>query len=107
MAMSAQIQVPMIIRGKVIDKCDTEFGGRRGGLSFLAPDPMAVVKELTLSAPSRMADLYELSFDDIVDYLVRLGERLPLSKNRFIEEACAASCQTSGLTEPILRFHYE
>jgi hypothetical protein len=105
--MSKPINAPLVIRGKVIDQCDVAFGGRRDGVGFFAPDVSAHVNDLTLSAPSKMADLYDLSFEDIVDYLVELGERLPLSKNPYIEEAFEVSCQTSGLTEPILRIQYE
>lgn len=105
--MSKQINAPLVIRGKVVDDCTVEFGGRRDGLSFYAPDASAYVNELTLSTPSKMADLYELKFDDIVDYLVELGEQLPLSKNAYIQEAFEVSCQTSGMTEPMLRVQYE
>jgi hypothetical protein len=105
--MSNQFNVPLVIRGKVIDQCNVEFGGRRAGLSFLAPDAAAHASELTLSAPSKMRDLYELTFDDLVDYLVELGQQLPLSRNAFIQQAFEVSCQTSGLTEPILRTQYE
>jgi hypothetical protein len=102
-----QINAPLILRGQVIDWCDVEFGGRRDGLSFRAPDAAAHAGELTLTAPSKMLDLHALSFEELVDYLFELGQRLPLSKNPYIQEACEVSCQTSGLTEPILRVHYE
>jgi Acyl-CoA reductase (LuxC) len=99
--------VPLVIRGKVIDHCNVEFGARRTGRDFFAPDAAAYASEMTLSAPSRMRDLYDLVFDDLVDYLVELGQRLPLSRNAFIQQAFEVSCQTSGLAEPILRVQYE
>jgi hypothetical protein len=99
--------VPLVIRGKVIDQCNVEFGARRAGRGFFAPDAAAHASELTLSAPSRMRDLYDLTFDDLVDYLVELGQRLPLSRNAFIQQAFEVSCRTSGLTAPILRVQYE
>lgn len=99
--------VPLVMRGKVIDQCNVEFGARRGGRGFFAPDAAAYASELTLSAPSRMRDLYDLAFDDLVDYLVELGQRLPLSRNAFIQQAFEVSCHTSGLTAPILRVQYE
>lgn len=102
-----QFHVPLIIRGKVIEDTDLEFGGRRGGVSFRTPDLAKHVNELTLRAPSLMADLYTVSFDEIVDYLVELGQRLDFSKNRFLRESFELSCATSGLSESILRFHYE
>jgi hypothetical protein len=105
--MDKPAKAPLVIRGKIIDDCAVEFGGRRDGLSFYAPDASVYVKDFTLSSPSKMADLYDLSFDDIVDYLVELGERLPLSKNGYIQEAFEVSCQTSGMTAPMLRRAYE
>lgn len=99
-------QVPLIIRGKVIEGDELTFGGRRGGVSFTAPDVGKYADELTLRAPSMMADLYTLSLDQIVDYLVELGQHLNFSDNRHLQEAFALSCATSGLSESILRFHY-
>src|SRR3546814_16235592 len=53
-----------------------------------------------------MADLYTLSFEDILDYLVELGKRLAFDQNQHVREAFRLSCITSGLSESILRFHY-
>jgi Acyl-CoA reductase (LuxC) len=100
-------RVPMVLRGKVYDDVEVDFGGRRGGVQFSGPDPRKHVDELTLGAPSRMADLYDLTVDDIVDYLVRLGERLPVSNNEYMQEAFRLSNYTSGLSESILRHAYE
>jgi hypothetical protein len=100
-------RVPLVLRGVVYDDCDVEFGGRRGGITFYAPDAKQYVDEITLSAPSKMTDLYDLSLDDIVDYLVRLGERLPLSENEHVQEAFRISNHTSGLSESILRWTFE
>ena len=33
-----QYHVPLIIRGRIIDDKDVEFGGRHGGATFTAPD---------------------------------------------------------------------
>lgn len=101
------IQVPLVIRGEIIDDCDREFGGRRGEVRFRAPDAAAHVERLALDAPSKMADLYALRFDDIIDYLARLGQRLAIAENRYLQEAFALSCQTSGLSESVLRHFYE
>ncbi len=105
--MSEQWQVPLIIRGRVIEDSGTVFGGRGGDLEFRGPDVSAHLDKLTLSAPSQMSDLYGLTFDDILDYLEALGERLRLSDNPYLQEAFRMSCRTSGLSETILRHHYE
>ncbi|MFM0553047.1 acyl-CoA reductase [Paraburkholderia sediminicola] len=104
--MSTSYNVPLIIRGKLIEGGELTFGGRRGGVSFTAPDITRHVDELTLRAPSQMADLYTLSLEQIVDYLVELGQHLNFADNRHLQQAFELSCATSGLSESILRFHY-
>lgn len=98
--------VPLIIRGNVIESDEQRFGGRRGGVSFTAPDVRRHADELTLRAPSMMSDLYALSLDEIVDFLVELGQHLNFADNRHLRQAFELACTTSGLSESILRFHY-
>lgn len=100
-------RVPLIIRGEVIDEAGIEFGGRRGGAVFTAPDVAKYLDRLPLDRPSRMADLYSLSFDDIVAYLARLGGCLDMATNGHMQEAYELSRLTSGLSDSILRNHYE
>jgi len=104
--MSGEFRVPLIIRGQIIDDGAIAYGGRRGAVSFRAPDLTAHIDKLTLRTPSKMADLYAISFEDILDYLVALGKRLDVATNPHVREAFRLSCLTSGLSESILRFHY-
>lgn len=99
-------RVPLIIRGDIIDDADILHEGRRGGVSFHAPDLQRHLAALTLRTPSKMADLYGLGFEDILDLLVELGQRLDFDRNPHVREAFRLSCITSGLSESILRFHY-
>ena len=99
--------VPLIIRGQVIEDDCIPFGGRRGGVKFQAPDLGKHLKHLCLSAPSKMGDLYDISLDDIIDYLVELGGRLDFAKNPYLREAFELSSFTSGLSDSILRYQYE
>src|SRR5690606_26513538 len=105
--MAVGCDVPLVIRGRVIDTPTAAFGGRGDGMVFHACDVAEHLDELALSAPSAMADLYTLSFDDILDFLHRLGERLQLADNAYLQEAFRVSCLTSGLSESILRHHYK
>jgi len=105
--MAEAVRVPFVIRGEVIDDCCLEFGGRGEGVRFSTPDLLKYLPGLLLSDPSRMADLYALSLDDIVDYLAGLGERLELARNAHLQRAFAISCRTSGLSDSILRYFYE
>lgn len=100
-------RVPLIIRGEVIEDYEIDHGGRRGGVSFRAPDIAKHIAKLPLRTPSKMADLYTLTIDDILDYLVELGKRLDFHQNRHLQEAFRLSCITSGLSESILRHHFE
>ena len=100
-------RVPLITRGAIVDDCDVAFGGRRGGVEFSAPDAAHHLDRLALKAPSLMADLYQIDFDDILDYLARLGPLLDIRANRHLQEAFELSRATSGLSDSILRHHYE
>src|SRR5262245_42257439 len=98
----AEFVVPLILRGEVIDIPEVDFGGRRSGVPFSTPDVAKRIDALPLATPSSLADLYDLTFDDILDYLAGLGDRLSFGQNPYLQEAFELSRRTSGLTEGIL-----
>ena len=95
-----------VIRGKVFESDLVEFGGRGGDITFRATDPHTLIEQLPLGSPSKLDDLYQLKFDDILDYLEELGQRLDLSKNAYMQEACELSYLTSPTTPQIVRGFY-
>ena len=97
---------PMIIRGKVITDNLIEVGGRGGDLAFLTPDAHQYADALPLVNPGRLADLYKLTFEDILDYAEALGERLDFAKNPWLQEACELSYLTSPATPTIVKGTY-
>jgi hypothetical protein len=99
--------VPLLLRGQVIDEATVEFGGRRGGVSFRAPELSKHLNDLTLNSPSKMGDLYSISLEEIFDFLARLGERLHPADNKHLQESFELSRATSGLSDSILRHHYD
>jgi hypothetical protein len=105
--MPALYNVPLIIRGRIISDPDIEFGGRGGGTRFTAPDVKKHMTELPLSAPSSLAELYRLSFEDILQYMAELHQRMTFGQNRHLQEAFELARGTSGLTEPLLRRTYQ
>ncbi len=100
-------RVPLIIRGKIIEENSLVHGGRGGSVAFAAPDVAAFAEGLCLSNPDTLADLHALSVAEIIDYLEELGQRLPLGRNGWIEEAFRLSCHTSGLGPDILQGMYK
>jgi Acyl-CoA reductase (LuxC) len=100
-------RVPLIIRGRLVESSDAHFGGRRPDTSFGTSDVRRYLHEMALSTPSSLADLYQLSFAQILAYLAELGTRLDFNENTYLQEAFELSCKTSGLTEAILRNCYE
>ena len=100
--MSKLYRAPLIIRGKIIEDYELEFGGRHGGLRFTTPDVGKYVGELTLGAPSKLADLYALSFADIADFLVAFGEKLDFDSNPHMQESFEVSRATSGMSDAML-----
>lgn len=101
-----EFQVPLIIRGRVVESDWIEYRGRRGDVGFVSPDVRKYVDELPLPRPSQLADLYDLRFDDILAYLSELGTRLDFESNEHLQHAYALSVRTSGLGESILRHTY-
>ncbi|MEJ6009401.1 acyl-CoA reductase [Novosphingobium aquae] len=97
---------PMIIRGEVIADNLVEVGGRGGDLTFLTPDAHHYIDRLPLGNPARLADLYDLTFDDILAFAQALGERLDLETNEHLQQACELSYLTAPTTPPLVRNSY-
>ncbi|TDF86627.1 acyl-CoA reductase [Pseudomonas sp. H9] len=97
---------PMIIRGNVITDNLIDVGGRGGDLVFQTPDAHKYIEQLPLGNPAKLADLYTLSFNDILDYAEALGERLEFNKNPFLQEACELSYLTAPVTPSMVRGSY-
>jgi hypothetical protein len=98
---------PAVIRGKVIEDNLVEFGGRNGVIKFLAPDPRKIVNMLPIGDPTRMSDLYDIRLDEIVDYLVELGDALNFKKNVLMQESCELNYYTAPTTPPLLKRQFE
>jgi hypothetical protein len=94
--------VPAIIRGQVVVEDLVDFEGRGGSLTFATPDPSLHVKRLPLASGSELADLHTLSFDDILDYLEELGERLDPARNEHLRWARELTYATSQATKPLV-----
>jgi hypothetical protein len=103
----ARFNVPLILRGKIIDHADIEFGGRRGGSSFTSTDVRKHLDKLPLSSPSALGDLQQLKFKDIADFLQEVGTRLSFQHNAYLQEAYELSVTTSGLSPQILKGIYQ
>ncbi len=97
--------VPMFVRGELITDDLVEFATRLDH-SFNAPDPAKHVGALPLRSPSDMADLYEVSFDEILDVLVELGQALAFEKNTYVQEAYEACLVSNPMPASILRTGY-
>ncbi|MDH4656859.1 acyl-CoA reductase [Pseudomonas sp. JS3066] len=97
---------PMILRGEVITDNLIEVGGRGGDLAFLTPDAHKYIDRLPLGNPAKLADLYELSFGDILDYAVELGGCLAFNRNPYLQEACELSYLTAPTTPSIVKGSY-
>ena len=101
-----QYKSGIVIRGEYIDDNLVSFGGRDEGVEFFSPDPHLYVERLPLGNPVRLADLYELRFDEILDYLVELGQRLDLDRNPYLNDAYETACLTSSATPSLIRTAY-
>lgn len=100
------IDVPLIIRGEVIESHDLEFGGRGAGFRFRTPDVGQHLDRLLVTDPTLQADLYSISMAEIIDFLAELGRRLDLDRNPHWHKAFEASCLASNVSRSVLESVY-
>jgi len=98
--------VPLFIRGHLIEDALVRFGGRSAGGGFRAPDPRKVASQLPLRSPMELADLYSISFEEILDVLEALGRQLDFEKNPYIQQAYEAALLASNYPASILKHSY-
>ena len=98
----AEYEVPIIARGEVITDYSLTFGGRNGSATFIAPDPKKYLHKIVLSNPSHLRDLYNISIEEILDFLYDLGQRLVLRENEYLKDAYMLAMEASGLTHGVL-----
>ncbi|MHA1976654.1 MAG: acyl-CoA reductase [Candidatus Hodarchaeales archaeon] len=99
-------EIPIILRGKLIQNYTDAFGGRNGA-KFVTPSAKKYINQIPLSDPSKLKDLYELSIEDIISFLHDLGQRLILKENEYLKAAYKLSCEASGLTPEVLHTTYQ
>jgi hypothetical protein len=102
----SDFRVPMFLRGEVVEEGWTSFGVRAGFGGFEAPDPATYVERLPLGSPLAMADLYEISFDEILDVLEALGRALEFDKNVHVRQAYEAGLVAANYPASILKNSY-
>ncbi|WP_455141197.1 acyl-CoA reductase [Candidatus Hodarchaeum mangrovi] len=100
-------QIPIIARGRVITEYSQSFGGRYGATTFITPDCKKYLQSIVQSNPSALKGLYNLSIDEILDFLHDFGQHLTLGENEYLNQAFEHSCEASGLTAPVLRNIYD
>jgi hypothetical protein len=98
--------VPLFLRGQVITDDLVKFDARIGAAQFAAPDMGKYVQHLPLKSPAEMSDLYELSFDEILDVLAALGDALDFESNAHLQEAYEASLVANVLPAEMMKNSY-
>lgn len=96
----------MVIRGKVITDNLINISSRDGKYSFQTPDAHQYLDQLTLGNPGKLSDLYEISLNEIYDYLEELAEKLDYRTNERLRLACERSYQTAPVTPKLVDESY-
>jgi hypothetical protein len=104
--VSSAYTVPLFLRGEVITDDLVSFGTRSGGAEFQAPDMSKYVERLPLATPMAMSDLYDVSFDEILDVLEALGDALVFETNPHLQEAYEAALLANPLPAEMLKNSY-
>src|SRR5260370_15537632 len=92
------LTVPALIRGRLHNEDLIEFGARDGQTSFRAPDPQRIGAALVLRDPRALSDLQSLPFEEIVEFLAAVGEKLSLHTTDHPKTALAATSPFSYMT---------
>ena len=100
-------RIPLVVRGEVIFDNMVVHKGRINGLEFETPDASKYLEKIVISDCSDLSDLYDISLDEIIDYMVELGGMLDFSKNSYLQEAYEVSKLASNLPDAILHNIYE
>jgi hypothetical protein len=79
-------QIPIVARGEVIEDYEVTFKGRYGA-DFMCPDPNKYLSKLLLLSRREMESLYQISLDDVVDYLVEFGKHWNMDTNPHLQWA--------------------
>jgi hypothetical protein len=99
--------IPLVIRGQVIDDFSARFSARRGEIGFRTADAAQYLDRIVLRNPIGMQDLYRIPMSDILDFLDELSRRLAPSQNAHIRLAMDINQRTSGLATPMVHHIYE
>jgi acyl-CoA reductase LuxC len=105
--VSSAYIVPLFLRGRVITDNLVSFGTRSGAAQFEAPDMGRYVEQLPLKNPAQMTDLYDVTFDEILDVLEALGHALDFDTNAHLQEAYEASLVANVLPAEMLKNSYQ
>ena len=98
--------VPLFLRGRLITDELVPFDNRTGVSQFQAADMAKYVEQVPLKSPVEMTDLYELSFDEILDVLAALGNALDFESNTHLQEAYEASLVANVLPAEMMKNSY-
>ena len=101
------LTAPAFVRGELITEDLVRFGGRGAVETFQTPNPQKLLGALPLFDPSRLRDLHEIPFEEIVAFLAAVGEALVLQRNAHLQEALELSAQFSDMTAPLVRSSFE
>jgi hypothetical protein len=102
----SDFSIPALIRGECIEDDWVPFETRGRGPKFQATNAHHLVERLPLGSPSAMADLQEISFDEILDVLEALGHALDFETNVHIHEAYEAGLAASNYPPSLLKNSY-
>ncbi len=101
-----EYEIPLIVRGDVIREPLVRFDARHQRIALLTPDVNRHFDRIILKNPGDLADLYDLTFGEILDYLKELGERLAPKINAHIRTAIEIAAATTGHSPEMLNYMY-
>lgn len=103
----ADFDVPLIVRGQVIEDYEIEHLDRSStGRSFRTVNAGKYVGQIVNKNPESLSDLYDITLEEIYDFLEEVGTRLNLDNNPHWREAFEVSCHASNLSRSVMEHCY-
>jgi hypothetical protein len=101
---SEPIRVKHFVRGQVVTGTEIRHTSRDLGVDFTTP---AIDLDALVAPRAEMPPLYDTKLDDIIDFMVQVGERLDVAKNEYLQEALEFVVATNPLPRHIIenQFH--
>jgi len=100
---SEMLYVPHVVAGRVVETYTQEYPASSSTPAFMTPP---VDLDGVVYPRNQLPPAYDLSIDEIIDFLVETGKQLSLKKNRWLAEAVDTTARANPLDRRVIENIY-